>query len=187
MRQRYTFFSLTLILIAVCVVSSRTLAQRNNDGWTSSTPAEEGLAAEVLVQMQKAIAAGEFKSITSVVIARHRKIIYEDYFDREGVEGLRNTRSATKTVTGTLIGLAVDRHFIADANAYVADYFRDKEPFQNPDPRKNKITIEDLLTMSSILECDDENSFSRGNEERMYPVARSDQSALARPLLRRKD
>src|ERR1700737_3161202 len=103
MTQRHTFFSITLILIVVCVVSSRTLAQRNSDGWRSSTPPEEGLAAEVLGQMQKAITVGEFKSITGVVIARHGKIIYEDYFDRDAVEGLRNTRSATKTVRGALM------------------------------------------------------------------------------------
>jgi len=157
-------------LAATLLLSSPADSQNPGDGLTTTDASQEGFSTQRLDEMQKAIQAGEFKAITSVLIARHGKIIYEHYFDSDGSEGLRNTRSATKTVTGTLVGLAVDRHLLPGANARVMDYFRDKQPLQNPDPRKNDITIEDFLTMSSLLECDDENQFSRGNEERMYLV-----------------
>ena len=164
----------TIYVIAFCLMlfpAAPIVAGKGRaDDWPVATPGHEGVSPERLAAMQKAIESGDFKSITSVLIAREGKIVYECYFDAEGVDGLRNTRSATKTVTGTLVGLAVDRHLLPDVNVRVADYFRDKQPFQNPDPRKAKITVEDLLTMSSILECDDEDSFSRGNEERMYLV-----------------
>ena len=170
MRTSRVLFFVALLLVTLHTPLRTPLAQVLNDGWSTATPAEEGFSNERLVEMQKAIESGEFKAITSVIIARHGRIVYEHYCDSDGVDGLRNTRSATKTITGTLIGLAIDRRSLSGVDARVADYFRDKEPFQNPDPRKSKITIEDLLTMSSLFECDDENSFSRGNEERMYLV-----------------
>ena len=133
-------------------------------------PAGAGIAAQPLARMDTSIRAGEFKQVTSVLLARGGKLAYERYYDSDGVEGLRNTRSATKTVTGMLIGIAIDRHLLPGVQARVLDYFPDKQPLQNPDPRKAEITLEDFLTMSSLLECDDENQFSRGNEERMYLV-----------------
>lgn len=164
-RRRIPFVSaaITVLILWHCA-----LAQTGGDGLSTSDPVQEGFSIQRLDEMQKAIEAGDFKAITSVLIARHNKIIYEHYFDKDGVDGLRNTRSATKTITGALVGLAIERHLLPGVNAPVIDYFHDKEPLQNPDPRKNEITIEDLLTMSSLLECDDENQFSRGNEERMY-------------------
>jgi CubicO group peptidase (beta-lactamase class C family) len=140
------------------------------DGLPLIAPSLSGISAERLEKMEQAIKAGEFKTVTSVLIARHGKLAYEHYFDGDGVNGLRNTRSATKTVTGMLIGAAIDRHLIPRVEAHVLDYLKDRLPLENPDPRKNNITIEDFLTMSSLLECDDENEFSRGNEERMYLV-----------------
>ncbi|HSZ49983.1 MAG TPA: serine hydrolase [Caulobacteraceae bacterium] len=116
-----------------------------------------------------AVRAGTYKEITSVLVVRHGRVLYEQYFDAGGPSALRNTRSATKTVTGMLVGAAVDRRFLTP-QAHVLDFFPDRQPLANPDARKAAITVEDFLTMSSLLECDDENSFSRGNEERMYIV-----------------
>jgi CubicO group peptidase (beta-lactamase class C family) len=95
--------------------------------------------------------------------------VYEGYFDGDA-ETLRNTRSVTKTITGMLIGIAIRDRAIAGVDARVMPYFKDKLPLANPDKRKDAITVEDFLTMSSLLECDDWNEFSRGHEERMYLI-----------------
>lgn len=116
-----------------------------------------------------AIEAGTFKQVTSVVVARHGKLVYEHYFDKEGAEGLRNTRSVTKTVAGMLVGLAVERKLLR-LDTPVLPHFPELRPLAYADPRKDKITVEDFLTMSSLLECDDDNQLSRGNEERMYLI-----------------
>ena len=130
-------------------------------GWAA--PVKAPLAA-----MEKAIADGDLKKITSVLVARKGKIVYERYFEGDA-STLRDTRSATKTITGALVGIAIERNLLPGPDVPLLSVLG-KQPRENRDPRKEKITLEDLLTMSSLLECDDWNSFSRGNEERMYLI-----------------
>jgi CubicO group peptidase (beta-lactamase class C family) len=137
------------------------------DGWTTARPEAMGLSPRRLAAVGKAIRSGQFTKITSVLVARDGKLVYEAYFDGDG-ETLRDTRSATKTITGMLVGIAVGDGRLA-VDTPVMSLFPGRF-VANPDPRKDRITIEDFLTMSSILECNDWNDFSRGNEERMYPV-----------------
>jgi CubicO group peptidase (beta-lactamase class C family) len=128
------------------------------------------LAATPIDPIDARIRAGEMKKITSLVVARGGTIVHEAYYDEGGAEALRNTRSATKTVVGMLIGIAIDRGALAGVDTKVVPLFPEKKPLANPDPRKEAITVEDLLTMSSLLECDDWNDYSRGHEERMYVI-----------------
>lgn len=129
-----------------------------------------GISDSLLDSMTGAIEAGDFAKITSVLVSRHGQLAFERYFGEANSSSVMDTRSATKTILGMLIGIAIDRGAIPRVDAPVMPYFADKQPVENPDPRKASITIEDLLTMSSCLECDDFNSFSRGNEERMYLI-----------------
>jgi CubicO group peptidase (beta-lactamase class C family) len=137
------------------------------DGWPTSSAASAGLDAARLQALESAVASGELKKIGSVLVARHGKLVYEAYFDGDAAT-LRDVRSASKTVTSMLVGIAIDKKQLTGVQAAILPYFPDKQPLQHPDPRKQKVTVEDFLTMSSLLECDDWNNYSRGNEERMY-------------------
>jgi len=153
-----------------------------DDGWRVADPAREGWNAAALASMETALASGQAApDTTSVLIARDGHLVYERYFGSGGRDVLNDTRSATKSVTALLVGAAVDRKRIDGAQARVYGFFPDRH-WLNPDPRKERFTVEDLLTMSSQWECDDENQFSAGNEERMYLSADWTQFALDLPI-----
>lgn len=144
--------------------------ESRDDGWATASPESVGISRDPLAKMESAIRSGEFKKIGSVLIARRGRLAYEAYFDGDA-STLRDTRSATKTITGALVGIAIEEKKLSGVDARVLALLPEHvSKMKNPDPRKDKITVEDFLTMSSPLECDDWNDASRGNEERMYLV-----------------
>jgi CubicO group peptidase (beta-lactamase class C family) len=152
------------------------------DGWPKASTESAGISATLLRDMETAVRAGDFKKIGSVLIARHGKLVYEGYFDGDA-NSLRDTRSATKSITDVLIGIAIGEKKLSGVDARVLQLLPEHaRVLQNPDPRKDKITVDDFLTMSSPLECDDWNDASRGNEERMYLVEDWAQFILDLPI-----
>ncbi|MEX2211894.1 MAG: serine hydrolase [Gaiellaceae bacterium] len=135
-------------------------------------------------RLGEALGAGEFAAVTSVLVARGGDVLLELYTDAGAAAGeLRNTRSVTKTITGMLIGIAVERRHIGDVTARVFDLLpARRRSLRRWDERKAAITIEDFLTMSSCLDCDDWNSASPGNEERMYVTGDWVRFALELPV-----
>jgi CubicO group peptidase (beta-lactamase class C family) len=174
------------ILYSVITATSQTPTPSSGESaaseWQIVAAPDGGLADTRLGALAGAIRSGEFKKISSVLVARHGKLAYEGYFEGDA-STLRDTRSATKSITDALIGIAIDEHKLSGVDAKVLALLPERaRKVQNPDPRKSAITVEDFLTMSSPLECDDWNDASRGNEERMYVVEDWAQFILDLPI-----
>lgn len=173
-------------LLAICSLPSRAADYRvpvlHDDGWAVDEARAGHIDVARLAALEAKLADGSYKNITSVLVVRDGKLVYENYFNGSDADRLNDVRSASKSVTALLVGAAIGRGLIPNVQAKVYGYFPDKQPVQHPDARKQAITLEDLLTMSSLWECNDDNEFSSGNEERMYVTEDWLQFALDLPI-----
>ena len=124
----------------------------------------------------------EFGEITSVVVSRGGEIALEQYVEG-GADELRNTRSCTKTIAGSLLGIAIERGVTAGVDARLTQLLGR----ETGDARKDAITLRDVLTMSSCLDCNDWDDESPGNEELMYPTGDWVGFALGLPVREERD
>ncbi|KAB7769768.1 serine hydrolase domain-containing protein [Xanthomonas maliensis] len=161
--------------------SSATAPPALDDGWAVADAGAQGWHLATLAGLEQAIADGKAPDTSSVLIVRDGALVYEHYFGGADRQTLHDARSATKSVTALLVGAAIARGQLPGVQAKVYPYFSDRQ-WLHDDPRKRAITVEDLLTMSSQWECDDDNAFSTGNEERMYVSADWTQFALDLPI-----
>ncbi|WP_268631344.1 serine hydrolase, partial [Escherichia coli] len=107
----------------------------------------------------------ELKQIRSVLLQVDGKVVYEGYFNGADAQTLHDVRSASKGVTALLVGAAIGDGTLPGVQARVYDYFPTFTARHAVAPRLRASTVQDLLTMSSLWECDDENPFSAGHEE----------------------
>ncbi|ACT59604.1 beta-lactamase [Hirschia baltica ATCC 49814] len=71
---------------------------------------------------------------------------------------LHSVQSVTKSITSAAFGIAIDEGFIEGTDAPVLPFF-DEYTFDKSDPRKERLTIDDLLTMRTGIAWDDEGGF----------------------------
>jgi CubicO group peptidase (beta-lactamase class C family) len=94
-------------------------------------------------------AAAELPRLRSLVVAQNGKTLVEYFAKGTTVGRVTNVKSVSKSVVSTLVGIAIERRLIPSVRQPIATYF--PELARDEDPRKRRVTIEDLLTMRSGL------------------------------------
>jgi CubicO group peptidase (beta-lactamase class C family) len=106
------------------------------------------------------------RRFTAFLIARHGKLVVEEYFHGYHRDMPHDTRSAAKSWTSTLIGAAMQAGIPIALDTPVYQTMLTSLP-NNLDPRKRAMTLEHLITMTAGYDCDDNDSSAPLNEDAM--------------------
>ena len=143
-----------------------------DDGWKTASLESVKLDPKpiaALVQSLQGATATDVHApyIHALLIARHGKLVVEEYFHGHGKAQVHDTRSAGKTLASVLLGIALEQKKGVTVQTPVARLLPGYAPLFQEDPRKQRLTPEHLVTMTSGLSCDDDDGDSPGNEDVM--------------------
>lgn len=153
-------------------------------GWPSSIPAAEGMDAAPLEALDRDLAAGKGGYVDSMLVIRHGRVVYEKTYDHaadyrrlfagKGAPGIYNyydpgwhpyykdtrlhtMQSVSKSVTSALVGIAIGRGELSGVDAKVMPFFAEYR-IPDPDPRRDWMTLRDVLTMRTGIRWDEESA-----------------------------
>jgi CubicO group peptidase (beta-lactamase class C family) len=117
-------------------------------GLLAAPPANPTTLAALLEPAAKA--AADLPRLYSLLISWRGDLVLEKYFNGARATRPANIKSASKSVISALIGMAITDDAIKGTGQPIVDFFPELK--KDPEPRKQAISIEDLLTMRSGLE-----------------------------------
>ena len=116
------------------------------EDWGVSTPAEQGLDPMLVAKMY--YYAAQLETLYSLLVVKNGYLIAEDYFNAGSVEQKDRLQSVTKSYTSALVGIALEQGYLSSVDQKMLDFFPEVAD-QITDPRKEQITIRELLQMRS--------------------------------------
>ena len=109
---------------------------------------------------------GTYPDVRSILVYQAGALRLEEYFYGYDRNRPHQMRSFTKSVIALLAGAAVDRGKLRADEPVLGRL--GYAAYANPDPRKARITLLDLLSNRSGLACNDHDPASPGNEVKLY-------------------
>jgi len=151
------------ILIVIGFISCKTSNVCNsqkpiniNDGLSVSTLAKHNLDTVLFNKINQDLCGNKYGIIHSLLVIVDNDLVIEQYYNDWKREQLHFLASNTKSFNSILIGIAIEQGKIKDVNQKMLSYFPDYEKNEK-DSLKHKITIKNLLTMTSGFKWDEQS------------------------------
>ena len=122
-------------------------------GWRTAAPEDHGIDSAALAALDDQVASA-YPQVRSVLVVRHGYLVHEHYWHGLDKTSGHDVRSATKSVTGALVGIAIAEGKIKSLDQTVGELLATHLP-KDADPRLARVTLKQLLTMTSGLAGDD--------------------------------
>lgn len=170
-------------------------AASTGDGWRVVDPSSRALDQDTFCRtLQHTLSDA---NLHGIVVDQGGALQFEAYFDGQDNPGgaffsrsarfssddLHDLRSVTKSLTGLLVGVALQRGQLKSIEQPVMDFFPEHADLKTAE--RSRITLAHLLTMTHGLDWDESGSYIRpGNSEtRMRFSSDPDRYVLERPIV----
>ena len=154
-----------------------------DDGLETTSLASVGMDESFLIELLKDLDEIEDHRIHSLLIIKDGKLVFEEYFPGEKfnlaqftgetgftMEDTHNLCSVTKSFTSAILGIALDQGHIRSVNQRVSEFFPEHSDLFINNPEQQELTLENLLTMTSGLDWDDESTSYFDAENDMHQM-----------------
>ncbi|MDD5083131.1 MAG: serine hydrolase [Dehalococcoidales bacterium] len=137
-------------------------------GWRTSTPEEQGMDTGGLIEALDFLTKKDHGpapeqlffttrdiskvNVHSLTVIRHGYLVTDVYFYPYTPNTKHDLGSATKSITATVVGIALNKGHIKSVEQPVLDFFSHRT-VANIDVKKRYVTLEHVLTMTSGLDC----------------------------------
>ena len=157
---------LLLIVAAGCSSTHGIVAPFGEDDPIPAGEGEQaGLDLSELESISRHLTERGDHKVHSILVVSGGRLVFERYYNGYGPNNPHDIRSATKSITSLLAGVAIERGAIAGVDTPLMDLLGTRYHGVRD---KDDILLRHLLTMSSGLDCDDGDRRTRGQEDRMY-------------------
>ena len=161
------------------------MPEKIDDGWETASLDDAGINVEQIEIVTDKIQKNVFRDIQSLLIVKNSALVHEEYFNGYSRNHLQDIFSITKSISSSLIGIAVDKGFINSVNdpviSYLPQYLNDVT-----DDKMNEVTLKHILTLSSGMDWDErsyEYTDQRNTENQMVQHYDWMQFVISRPII----